>query len=68
MLSVPPLDTEPHTAASAARCAPSMFAVIETISASYFAMLGQRSEWSGLVCDVIEYTSLRKAMCSGSPW
>ena len=49
MLSVPPLDTDPHTCASAARCAPSMLAVIETISASYFAMLGHRSEWSGFV-------------------
>ncbi len=46
MLSVPPEVTVPQMPASPA---PSMAAVMETISASYLAMLGHTSEWSGLL-------------------
>jgi len=62
MLSVPPEVTVPTTsaappappvaAAAPAARPPSIAAVIDTISASYFTPLGHRSAWSGLVCEV----------------
>ena len=69
MLSVPPEFTVPTTGASGDACsAPSMCAVMETISASNFVALGHRSGCSGLLCDCAAYTRFRKATCSGSPW
>jgi hypothetical protein len=63
MLSVPPELTVPHTPSTP----PSMVAVIATISASNLTVLGQRSACNGFACELIAYTSLRNAMCSGSP-
>src|SRR5438034_763769 len=60
MLSVPPEVTVPHTSRFGsnawAASAPSIAAVIDTISASYFVALGHRSAWSGLTWDVRAYT------------
>jgi hypothetical protein len=68
MLSVPPELTAPTTGLSgAAWPAPSMDAVIATISASNFVALGHRSGCSGLLCDCAVYTRPRNATCSGSP-
>ena len=69
MLSVPPELTAPTTGPACPACpAPSMCAVIETISASNLVALGHRSGCSGLLCDCAAYTRLRKATCAGSPW
>ena len=59
--SVPPEVTVP-TMSSPARSAPSIPAVIETISASIFAALGQTSRCSGLLCECSAYAAFRKAM------
>jgi len=48
MLSVPPEVTEPQTSTAPGDPAPSMAAVMETISDSYLIMLGHTSMWSGL--------------------
>ena len=69
MLSVPPEETVPATGAAGSTCrAPSMSAVIATISASNFVALGHRSGCSGLLWDWTAYTRFRNATCSGSPW
>ena len=66
---MPPELTVPTTGESGvAWPAPSMDAVIATISASNFVALGHRSGCSGLLWDWAAYTRLRKATCSGSPW
>ena len=53
--------------AAPASVAPSMFAVIATISDSYLTALGQRSVCRGLDCELMAYTRFRKSMCSASP-
>ncbi len=56
MLSVPPDVTVPQTWAAPALAsmlsAPNIPAVMETISASYLMLLGQRSAWSGLLWEL----------------
>ena len=54
MLSVPPEVTEPHDLPGARRTpAPSMAAVMDTISASNLVMLGHTSMWRGLDCELM---------------
>jgi hypothetical protein len=50
MLSVPPEVTDP-TISSSVFPALSMLAVMETISASNFRLLGKVSKWIGLLCE-----------------
>ena len=65
MLSVPPEVTVPTTPGVSS--APSIAAVMATISASYFVVLGHSAECNGLVCELRAYTRSRNSMCSGSP-
>jgi hypothetical protein len=66
MLSVPPPDTEPQISAPAWP-APSMCAVMATISASNLAALGQTSKCNGLHWEWSAYTRLRKLTKASSP-
>jgi hypothetical protein len=73
MLSVPPEESAPQMCSSGARpalasAAPSMRAVMATTSASNLVALGQRSACSGLACELMAYTRLRKSMWLESPW
>ena len=72
MLSVPPLVTVPQTSRwgswTRAASAPSIAAVMATISASYFVALGHRSACSGLTWEFSAYTRFRNATWSSSPW
>jgi hypothetical protein len=64
--SVPPEVTVPQAGAPAS-APPSMAAVIETISASNFDVLGHRSVCSGFAWLNSAYTLLRNSMCSAPP-